>query len=178
MYPKLELDSYFNQESDRLIFRKLTKDDIPNWAEFFVDNPNMPYLGSDFPEDTLEASKDWIERQIQRYEEFGCGHLGVIEKASGKLIGMCGLLSREIEGENEYEVAYSLKPAYWRKGFGSEMAQQIKKFGIENKLAKRFISMIHKDNIGSIKVAENNGMAYLFDSEYMGMPVLVYGTTI
>lgn len=176
MYPKLNLDHYFNQESERLIYRKLTMDDIPSWAEFFEDNPNMAFLGSDFPEDNLIASKDWIDRQMQRYEDWGSGHLGVIEKASGELIGMCGLLSREIEGKNEYEVAYSLKPAYWRKGYGSEMAKQIKKFGKENKLAERFISMIHKDNIGSIKVAENNGMTHLFNSEYMGMPVLVYGT--
>lgn len=176
MYPKLNLSKYFKQESERLLYRKLSVNDISDWAEFFVDNPNMPYLGSDFPEDNLEASKDWIERQLQRYEDFGCGHLGVVEKGSGELIGMCGLLSREIEGENEYEVAYSLKPKFWRKGYGSEMAQQIRKFGEENVLAPRFVSMIHKDNIGSIKVAENNGMQHIFDSEYMGMPVLVYGT--
>jgi ribosomal-protein-alanine N-acetyltransferase len=176
MYPKLELPSYFDQESERLLYRKLTLDDVTEWAEFFLDNPNLAYLGNAFPEDTMEASKTWIDRQLGRYEEMGVGHLAVIEKKSGALIGMCGLLSREIEGQNEYEVAYSIKPAYWRQGFGTEMARRMKYFGIENKLAPRFVSMIHPENIGSIKVAENNGMSFLFKSSYMEMPVLVYGT--
>lgn len=175
MYPKLELEDYFDQESERLLYRKLSKGDIVSWSEFFVDNPNLPYLGGDFSSDTMQASSDWINKQLDRYKECGTGLLGVIEKESGELIGVCGLLSREVEGENEYEVAYSLKPAYWKKGYGTEMARQIKIFGVEHKLAPRFISLIHKDNIGSIKVAKNNGMDYLFDSEYMGMPVVVFG---
>lgn len=177
MYPKLALASYFNQESERLLYRRLSMDDSSDWAAFFIDNPNLPYLGSGFPEDSDEAAKLWIERQLDRYEEWGSGHLGVIEKKSGALIGMCGLLSREIEGENEYEVAYSIIPAFWRQGYGTEMAQQMKKFGMENALAPRFVSMIHPDNLGSIKVAENNGMVFLFKSTYQEMDVLVYGTT-
>ena len=38
---------YFNQKSNRLQFRKLTEEDIPSWLEFFVDNPNLEYLGMD-----------------------------------------------------------------------------------------------------------------------------------
>jgi RimJ/RimL family protein N-acetyltransferase len=178
MYPKLELASYFNQESDRLLYRRLSLDDISEWADFFIDNPNLTYLGRGFPEDPEEAAQLWVERQLDRYEEWGAGHLGVIEKKSGTLIGMCGLLSREIEGKNEYEVAYSIKPAYWRKGYGTEMARQMKKFGREHKLAPRFVSMIHPDNVGSIKVAENNGMTFLFRSTYQEMEVEVYGTIV
>lgn len=38
---------YFNQESDRLKYRKLTLEDIPSWVEFFVDNDHLKYLGMD-----------------------------------------------------------------------------------------------------------------------------------
>jgi ribosomal-protein-alanine N-acetyltransferase len=176
MFPKLNIASYFDQESDRLRYRKLSLDDVVEWSEFFLNNPNLPFLGRGFSTDPMEASKEWIVRQLDRYAEWGCGHLAVIEKESGKLIGMCGLLAREIEGENEYEVAYSLKPAYWKRGYGTEMARQLKRFGEENKLAPRFVSMIHPDNIGSIKVAQNNGMNLLFKSTYMEMDVLVFGT--
>lgn len=176
MFPKLNQPAYFNQESERLIYRKLSENDIVSWAEFFVDNPNLSYLGRDFPDDIIKASTKWINVQLERYEQYGTGHIGVIEKDSGELIGMCGLLSREIEGNNEYEVAYSLKPKYWRKGYATEMARQMKKFGIEHRLAPRFVSMIHIENIGSIKVAENNGMKCLFESSYKDMPIFVYGT--
>jgi hypothetical protein len=36
--------------------------------------------------------------------------------------------------------------------------------------------MIHIENIGSIKVAENNGMKFLFESSYKDIPIFVYGT--
>ncbi|MFT5832731.1 MAG: ribosomal-protein-alanine N-acetyltransferase, partial [Cognaticolwellia sp.] len=36
---------YFNQESERLRFRKLTTDDIPRWLEFFKNNDNLKFLG-------------------------------------------------------------------------------------------------------------------------------------
>jgi RimJ/RimL family protein N-acetyltransferase len=176
MYPKLNLPSYFDQESERLRYRKLDLSDIEEWSAFFIDNPNLAYLGSDFSKDPMEASKKWIKMQLDRYQNWGCGHLAVIDKESGNLIGMCGLLSREIEGNNEYEVAYSIKPNYWKRGFGTEMAQQMKRFGVENKLAPRFVSMIHPENVGSIKVARNNGMNLLFKSTYMEMDVLVFGT--
>jgi len=175
LYPKLTLPSYFDQESERLLYRRLVEEDYKSWSEFFVDNPNLNYLGADFGDDPEAAAKEWIHWQLERYENWGCGHLAVIEKASGEMIGMCGLLSREIEGKDEYEVAYSIKPAYWRKGYGTEMARHIKKFGIRNKLASRFVSMIHPENEGSIKVAINNGMKPLFPSTYKGIPVIVYG---
>ena len=178
MYPKVHLPEYFEQESDRLNYRKLTLEDIPEWAPFFIANPNLLYLGSAFPADTEAASREWIERQLERYSDWGMGHLGVIEKESGELVGMCGILAREIEGKDEYEIAYSLKPTYWRRGYGTEMARQMRKFGEQHNLAPRFVSMIHPDNSGSIKVARNNGMVYLFDSDYQGMPVVVYGDKI
>ena len=178
MYPKVHLPDYFEQESERLRYRKLSLEDIPEWAPFFIANPNLPYLGSAFPPDTEAAAREWIERQLERYSDWGMGHLGVIEKKSSEFIGMCGILAREIEGRDEYEIAYSLKPSYWRKGYGTEMARQMRRFGEQHKLAPRFVSMIHPDNEGSIKVARNNGMIFLFDSEYLGMPVVVYGDEI
>ena len=38
---------YFNQESKRLIYRKLVEGDLESWTEFFIDNDRLPYLGMD-----------------------------------------------------------------------------------------------------------------------------------
>lgn len=39
--------NYFNQESDRLVYRKLTIGDVGSWSEFFADNDRLSYLGID-----------------------------------------------------------------------------------------------------------------------------------
>mgnify|MGYP003667136802 CR=1 FL=1 len=170
--------NYFNQESERLTFRGLTFEDTKSWEEFFVNNDRIHFLGLDPKKDKMELAIETIERQLQRYNEDKNGLLAVIEKTSGDLIGLTGIITRKIEDKVEFEIGYSFKAKYWGKGYATEAAQQIKKFGIETKIANRFISIIHKDNTSSFRVAERNGMKPILKTEFMGMNVVVYGTDI
>ena len=36
---------YYNQYSERLVFRPLELEDINRWEAFFNDNPSLEYLG-------------------------------------------------------------------------------------------------------------------------------------
>ena len=175
MLKKNENQSYFNQESERLIYRKLTENDIESWTEFFVNNDRLNFLGIDEKRSRNSLASEWIHRQLERYDQDGFGHLALIKKISGEFIGLAGILSREIGGNHELEIGYSLKPTFWKKGYGSEAAIQIKKFGIENNISNRFISIIHKENIDSINVAKKNNMIALYESNYLGMDVIVFG---
>ena len=168
--------NYFNQESERLIFRKLSSADISTWTEFFVNNDHLEYLGLDSSKTPEANATEWINRQLQRYADDEFGHLAVIEKCSGDFVGMGGLLIREIKGAKEFEIGYSLKPVFWGKGYGTEIAIQIKKYGDENKVAKRFISIIHTKNSRSIRVAEKNEMVFMSKTEFQNMPVFIYST--
>lgn len=170
--------SYFDQESERLFYRKLTEEDIPAWLEFFEDNDRLHFNGLDLSKSHEELADGWIRKQFERYEEQGLGHLAVIEKASGKFIGMVGILPRIILERPEYEIAYSLMPKFWGKGYGTEMAQTMKKYGVENIATDRFISIIDKENVDSIKVAKKNGMELLFDTQYLELEVHVFGIDI
>lgn len=167
---------YFNQESDRLRFRKLTEKDIPSWVDFFVDNDRLRFLGiRDWSKSKEILAEEWIRAQFKRYEEHGFGHLAVEIKESGAYIGMGGIIPRELNGKTEYEISYSLKPAFWKKGYGTEMAQQMKGFALKHIDADRFISIIEVENVDSIHVAKKNGMSALFNTEFLGMDVVVYG---
>ena len=83
--------------------------------------------------------------------------------------------SKNVLEKDVFEIAYSLKPKYWGKGFASEAAQQLKKFGIKNKIADSFISIIHTENRDSIKVAKRNEMEIINEINYLGMEVFVFG---
>lgn len=167
---------YFNQESERLLFRKLTTEDIARWIEFFDDNDRLHFLGMDLSKNKQELATEWINAQITRYEKQEFGHLAVEIKATNELIGMGGIIPRILKDKNEYEIAYSLKPKYWGKGFGTEIARQIKEFGLRNIKTDRFISIIDIRNFQSANVAKKNGMKVLFKTEYLGMDVDVYGS--
>jgi len=117
---------YFNQESERLLFRKLTKEDIPNWIEFFDNNDRLKFLGIDLSKTKEQHATDWIMMQLERYEKQGLGHLAAVIKETQEFIGVGGILPRELEGRKEYEIAYSLIPRFWKRGYGTELAIKMK----------------------------------------------------
>lgn len=170
--------SYFDQQSERLFYRKFNLSDASDWVEFFQNNSGLQYLGLDGSKSPEALAMSWITRQIECYNEDGLGHLAVILKSTGELIGCGGLLPRIINDTSEFEIAYSLKPRFWQKGYGTEIARQIKAFAKMNLAAKRVISIIHKDNQKSIRVAEKNEMHSLFEMYFKEMPVKVYGCSI
>lgn len=168
--------NYFNQESERLKFRRLTQEDIPSWVEFFVDNDRLHFLGiKDWSKSKEALAEEWIRAQFSRYEKHGLGHLAVEIKESGEFIGLGGILPRNLNEKEEYEVSYSLKPRFWKKGYGTEIAKQMKEYGVKNIQTDRFISIIETQNIDSIHVAKKNGMSALFETKFLGMDVMVYG---
>ena len=167
--------NYFEQESERLRFRKVTEEDISSWIDFFYDNDHLIFLGIDLEKSKEELAKSWIMAQLERYKNQGLGHLAVETKEEGKFIGMGGILPRVLKEQKEYEIAYSLKPDFWGKGYATEIAQMMKEFGLKHIKADRLISIIDIRNKGSIRVAQKNGMNVLFQTQYLGMTVDVYG---
>ena len=167
--------NYFNQESERLRYRKLTEKDIPSWIEFFIHNDRLKYLGMDLQKSKETLAEDWIRAQLTRYEKQGFGHLAVELKGSDEFIGMGGILPRELHGKKEYEIAYSLKPKFWGRGYATEIARKMKDFGSKKIDTNRFISIIDVANVESANVAKKNGMQILFNTEYLGMKVNVFG---
>lgn len=166
---------YYSQETQRLVLRKLTEADLETWAEFFVDNPNARFIGLDLNEDKLVLAQKWFDRQFDRYENNQFGQLAAIEKTTGEFVGLGGILTRDMDGRTEYEVSYSILPKHWGKGYATELAMHMKRFGLENGISDKFISIIHKENEPSMNVARKNGMVNLRESEFLGMEVFIFG---
>jgi ribosomal-protein-alanine N-acetyltransferase len=166
---------YFNQETERVILRKLTMSDVEKWTGFFVDNQMLKFVGVDMSKSPNDLATEWISRQLERYGNQGLGHLAVIEKKTGEFIGVSGIIPREVDGKNEMEISYSLKQEFWGKGFATEISTHLKKFGLENNISNHFVSIIDKENIASINVAIKNGMKILSETKYLGMDVFILG---
>ncbi len=53
--------------------------------------------------------EQWIERNRQRYANDGVGLWAMVLKATGEMIGDCGIIRQEVEGEYLYEIGYHLR---------------------------------------------------------------------
>jgi RimJ/RimL family protein N-acetyltransferase len=149
------------QETERLLFRRITEQDFDTWLEFCKYPDSLKYIFSQEQlkvEDPLERCRMWFNRVYIRYENELGGMNALIDKQTGELVGQCGLLIQTIDDIEELEIGYSLMPAFRGKGYASEAAKKCKEFAFENEYAASLISVIVPENSDSIKVAMNNGM--------------------
>lgn len=166
--------NYYEQASDRLLYRSLTLDDIPRWIPFFDRDDYMRFLGQDIEKSAEERSTMWIERQIQRKNDGVYGQLAVIEKSTGDFIGVGGIILREIDDKEELEITYSLMPSVWGKGYARELAKHFIEYAKATNQVESVISMIHPENEASKRVAFANGLELSGEAEFMGFAVEVY----
>lgn len=143
-------------QTKRLLIRNLTMDDVEPWLEFLQGENSLEFLPFTGP--TIEHSKKWIEKQLNRYKDDGHGLMALVDKDTGRMVGQCGLLKQEIDGNVEIEIGYHIVPVFRGKGYATEAAIAFKKLAFKKKMAASIISIIHVDNIKSQKVAERNGM--------------------
>lgn len=144
-------------ESERLITRKLVREDSLILADFFADEEAQKFLPKYF-ELPLDRAKHLIEKQLERYEEKRFGHQVILHKETKEFLGICGLLAQDIEGIIEIEVGYHFLPKHWGKGYAPEAAELFISYAFDNDLCESVISVIDLENLKSQRVAEKNGL--------------------
>jgi RimJ/RimL family protein N-acetyltransferase len=84
----------------------------------------------------------------------------VIEKATGALIGHCGLLDKEIESATEIDLVYVFAKSAWSKGYATEIAIALRDYAFEVIGLDRIVALIEPENFASQHVAEKIGMTH------------------
>lgn len=161
------------QQTERLMFRKISERDFNDWLKFFQDpNTSLHWIEE---RDTPEiACIKWYQKQQWRYDNNKGGMNALIEKSSGRLIGHCGLLVQSVDGITELEVGYSLLPEFWNKGYAFEAAHRCKEYAFQNNFSDSLISIISLTNLPSQKVALKNGMTVEKETLYHGNRVFIF----
>ena len=163
------------QQSNRLHFRLLKNSDFKEWMKLFEAENVALFIGFNPNMSANQLCQLWFDKVFYRYKNNLGGMNVLIDKKTQKLIGQCGLLVQTVEGKEYLEIGYSILPEYWNQGYASEASQKCKEFAFENNLADTLISIVHKDNIQSEKVAIKNGMTLEKKiNNYGGHPVNVF----
>ena len=142
-------------ESKRLMLRKMTQDDFDAIAEMLRDAAVMYAWEHTFDD---EGIREWIRRQMQRYETDGTAYLLAVEKQTSRAVGQIGVLKEEIGGETAWGVGYLLNQKDWGKGYAAEGAKACMDYAFSVLGAERVICDIRPSNTASIRVAERLGM--------------------
>jgi RimJ/RimL family protein N-acetyltransferase len=159
--------------TERLYFRKLRPSDFDDWLPFHQDERTSEFW-SGLPQDPLDACQQDFERTFHRYENDLGGKMAMILRDTQRLIGLAGLLRQEVDQQPKLEIAYSLLPSYWKRGYATEAAKKCKEVAFERKLARSLISIIQVKNLPSQKVAVNLGMHMAKTTHYHQNSVHIY----
>jgi RimJ/RimL family protein N-acetyltransferase len=146
------------ESTERISFRLLEWEDFDSWLPLFYELNVAKFLN--MPPDRLakEYCEIWFEKAMNRYEN-SLGGLNVLEdKLTGRMVGQCGLLVQEIEGQRRLEIGYSILPKFWGKGYASEAAIKCRDYAFDNNFSDNLVSNVHIENLGSEKVAYRNDM--------------------
>jgi ribosomal-protein-alanine N-acetyltransferase len=167
----------FRLETDRLVLRPFTLDDLDPLAESLADPEVMRYVGEgEAVGKTRDESRRMLEELIAEYDRWGYGLWAVTTDGEngGRPIGWCGLIEWELEGTTEVEVAYLLGRPYWGKGFASEAATAVRDYGIGPVGRTRLVSLVYPRNDASLRVVRKLGMRYERDAEFFGKRLLLH----
>lgn len=162
-------------ETDRLLLREMSLSDMSALSSILQDERVMyAYNGAFSDKETL----DWMQKQLQRYKDYGFGLWGVLLKDTGKMIGQCGITMQEYKTAQVPEIGYLLAHEYWHKGYAVEAATACREYGFNTLNFNALYSIIRDMNIASQNVALRNGMTVIdtIVRHYRGtdMPHLVF----
>ncbi|MGB1102692.1 MAG: GNAT family N-acetyltransferase [Crocinitomicaceae bacterium] len=153
-------------ETERLLIRPFTLDDIPASYEMNLDAEVSKYTDDGGVVSLEEMERRIVEDVLGDYNKHGFGRLVVELKAEKKFIGFTGL--KYLADLDEVDLGYRFMKKYWGKGYATESGKACLKFGFETLGLDKIIAMVLPENEGSIHVLEKLGFHYDKDIEEDG----------
>jgi [ribosomal protein S5]-alanine N-acetyltransferase len=163
-------EQFLTLQTPRLILRKLELADAEDIFAYASDpqvTAHTSWTTHQSIDDTYEYLRNFV---FELYRSDKGMDWGIVEKASGKLIGTCGLYTNPTH--RRAELGYTLSRAYWGQGLMTEVAKTAIAFGFHVMQLQRVQAICNVENVASARVLEKSGMQfegilhnYLFDKE-------------
>ena len=161
-------------ETERLLLRLPEPEDADAIYRHLSDAEVMRWIGISGEIGTHADAVERAGRWQRAWELDGFGHFIAVRRDTGEAVGRIGLLvwdpqtwrngtRSEIGDEAEIELGWTLERAAWGNGFATEAATAVRDWALREVQPRRLISLIHPENVRSIRVAEKIGERYQHD---------------
>lgn len=164
---QLNFEPFPNLETDRLLLRRVTEEDVKEILELRSNVETMKYI----PRPLLKTKEDALEHianidaKIETQEGI---NWAITLKGSPKLIGLLG--HYRIQPKNyRAEIGYMLLPEFNGKGIIPEALKEVIKYGFEKMKLHSIEAVIDPANLASERVLQKNGFrkeAHIKENEF------------
>ncbi len=160
-------------ETDRLLLRRQVPEDLDALWKFHYNPENIRHYHE--APTNLEEVQEQLEWDLDWYQKNeALGTWAIIQKGTGKLVGLCSLMPWTVDGVEEIEMAYVLAEECRGQGLGTELSRGVVKYALETLQLPRIISLIEPDNTLSRHVVEKAGMRFEKEGQDVTGPVVIY----
>ncbi|MFT7464088.1 MAG: RimJ/RimL family protein N-acetyltransferase [Pseudohongiellaceae bacterium] len=142
--------------TDRLLARQITAADLPTMLAVYGDREAMRWVGDGEPL-TAESCARWLEVTENNYRTKGYGMSTLEERASGQVVGFCGLVHPG--GQSEAEIKYALLRRFWGLGLATEAARGMLAYGTATFGLAHIIATVALEHTASHHVLGKAGLA-------------------
>ena len=141
--------------TERLGLRRFTRDDLDFFAGLYSDPDVTLHLGG--LKDRAQAEALLQARVLDYYAAHpGLGTWVTVERSTGLPIGFH--LLNHIQGETIVQVGYTLAKAWWGRGYATEMARAVLRYGFVDLGLPRISAIANLGNTASHHVLRKIGL--------------------
>lgn len=151
-------------ETDRLYLVLPSNENIVDIFKVHAD-PSTNKYNPNGPESNIDDFKMTYEQWLNHHKKHHFGYYILIDKSDNVPFGVCGLKYTKLKGETVLNIYYRISTDKTRQGFVKEAALKVINHVLNlTNNQYRIIAKTKKDNIPSIKTAENLG--FKLDKSY------------
>ncbi len=152
----LELFRKFPEiESERLLFRDILHSDSNDLFEIYRNRKALKFQVIS-PFRSMAEVKRYVDVVHDGYQNRYFIRWGLVEKQTGKLIGLISLHHLEL-WNYKAEIGYMFNEAYWNMGYATEAVDKLLEMGLVKWGLHKVEAEIHPGNAASMRVVEKLG---------------------
>ncbi len=153
-------------ETERLLLRTIGPDDAELQFRTLNTPTIMDHLGGPL---TLDAIAEKHAKSRDLFAREGFCFLFLIERATGELVGHCGLKLVDSEGAKnpgDLEVGWVIRDDRWRRGYAREAVGAVLEWAFETHGAPHVVALTSQRNEPSWRLMERIGMRRRVDLDF------------
>ncbi|WP_374407194.1 GNAT family N-acetyltransferase [Pelagerythrobacter sp.] len=153
-------------ETERLILRTIEEGDAAEQFRLLNTPAVMARLGGPKELHAIEAKH---AKGMALYAQEGFSFLFMIEKATGEMVGHCGIKRVDnplAKNPGDHEIGWLVREDRWRRGYADEAMRAVLDWAFGRVGAPHVVALTSEANIGSWKLMEKLGMVRRPDLDF------------
>jgi len=149
-------------ETERLVLRRFTEDDVENLVELDGDPDVMRFINGGRPTTREEIESEELPAFLSYYERFaGYGFWAAVEKSTAQFVGWFHFRPPDAARPDDVELGYRLRKSVWGKGYATEGSRALIEKGFAETSAQRVFASTMVVNVASRRVMEKAGLRFV-----------------